>query len=276
MRIVCVIDESPDGISFANRIHDELGVDLAIVALPRPPGEVLLRKYRSSGAGGVLDASRERLAVRLSRTRAQRACDRWLGRSWTRLESAIPTLRTTSINTAPVASRVAALGEVLLLVHCDVILGDALLRSCAVGLNLHWGLSPHYRGTRCTEWALLHWDPYNIGVTLHHLTEDVDGGAIVGQSRATVAPNDTVRALNAQLTALGTRIAVDAGRALRAGADLSGVPQDLEQGFVTYKRQWSGALGRHVAALERAGLDRMLAAPSRGPLPIVELFASNA
>ena len=63
-------------------------------------------------------------------------------------------------------------------------------------------LSPYYGGTRCTEWALLHWDCCNIDVTVHELTAEIEGGKIVGQARAELVPENTVHSINVQLTAL--------------------------------------------------------------------------
>ena len=77
-----------------------------------------------------------------------------------------------------------------------------------LALNLHWGLSPYYRGTHCTGWALINWDPYNIGVTIHKLTQRIDGGSILAQKRAVIKPGDTVNSINMQLTQLGTELVI--------------------------------------------------------------------
>src|SRR3546814_7243079 len=65
-------------------------------------------------------------------------------------------------------------------------------------LNIHAGLSPRYRGSRCTEWAVACGDVLNIGVTVHRLTKDIDGGAILGQARVQVRPEDTIEDVNAR------------------------------------------------------------------------------
>jgi hypothetical protein len=275
MRVVCLVNEIPGGIAFVNRVHRELGVDLAVLAQAPGPREALIRKHRSGGARAVADAVRGRLGERLRASRQQEARDLWFGDRWRAIDGDVPLLRMGSVNDPLVAERARALGDVLLLVHVDAIIGNELLDASRFAFNLHWGLAPYYRGTRCTEWALIHWDPLNIGVTLHHVTSVLDGGAIVGQARAEVRPGDTVHSINAQLTALGTEIAIETARAIRAGSDVPGIPQDLDRGIMTYKRQWSGELRRYVSRLERAGLKPVLDAPARGRLPIVELVTGG-
>jgi hypothetical protein len=275
MRIVCLVNEIPEGVAFVNRVHRELGVDLAVFAQGPGPREALIRKHRAGGIRAVSESVRARIGQRMRASRQQEECDRWLGGDWRALDGDVPLLRIGSVNDPPVPARVMALGDVLLLVHVDAIIGDELLDASRFAFNLHWGLTPYYRGTRCTEWALIHWDPLNIGVTIHQVTSVLDGGSIVGQARAEVRPGDTVRSINAQLTALGTEIVINVGRAIRAGSDAPGTPQDLDRGVMTYKRQWSSELRRYVARLERSGLRPILEAPSRGRLPIVELVSDG-
>jgi len=48
-----------------------------------------------------------------------------------------------------------------------------------VTLNMHTGLSPHYRGDSTLFWPVFYDDPDHLGVTVHKLVADVDGGDIV-------------------------------------------------------------------------------------------------
>jgi len=45
-------------------------------------------------------------------------------------------------------------------------------------MNIHAGVAPEYRGTACNFWADYHGLPVLVGVTLHDLTADIDGGPI--------------------------------------------------------------------------------------------------
>lgn len=46
-------------------------------------------------------------------------------------------------------------------------------------VNLHGGLSPHYRGSDCTFWALYNGEPDQIGCTLHFINEGIDTGSMI-------------------------------------------------------------------------------------------------
>ena len=82
-------------------------------------------------------------------------------------------------NSTEVARRLTALKPDLILDHGTSIVSDSIIETAPLALNLHWGLSPYYRGTFCTEWALINHDPRNIGVTIHRLAKAVDGGDIL-------------------------------------------------------------------------------------------------
>jgi len=45
-------------------------------------------------------------------------------------------------------------------------------------MNIHAGIAPEYRGSACNFWADYHGRPDLVGVTLHDLTAEIDGGAI--------------------------------------------------------------------------------------------------
>src|SRR5689334_22991371 len=53
------------------------------------------------------------------------------------------------------------------------VFGTSLIRGPLLGMgkfgivNLHGGLSPHYRGADCTFWALYNGQPEQIGCTIH-------------------------------------------------------------------------------------------------------------
>ena len=46
-------------------------------------------------------------------------------------------------------------------------------------VNLHGGLSPHYRGADCTFWALYNGEPDQVGCTLHFINEGIDTGKLI-------------------------------------------------------------------------------------------------
>jgi len=56
--------------------------------------------------------------------------------------------------------------------------------------NIHGGLSPWYRGTTTHFWPSYFLEPQMTGMTLHNLTQKIDGGAIVHQTSAEMVRGD--------------------------------------------------------------------------------------
>ena len=57
-------------------------------------------------------------------------------------------------------------------------------------INIHGGISPHYRGSATLLWPLFFRQPWLIGMTLHDLTEKIDGGFIYQHIRPKISLND--------------------------------------------------------------------------------------
>ncbi|HLD49723.1 MAG TPA: formyltransferase family protein, partial [bacterium] len=84
-------------------------------------------------------------------------------------------------------------------------------------LNMHTGLSPYYRGGQCTFWCFYENDLEHAGVTVHHLTQKIDGGDIVYTAQPIIEAGDTVRSLECKLVKLGTEKMVQAISEVHAG-----------------------------------------------------------
>ena len=70
------------------------------------------------------------------------------------------------------------------------------------GINIHWGLSPTYKGTHTVRWPLLHEKPEWIGVTIHKLDKNLDTGPILYQSKPNLKQDWTYRHIEYSLTKL--------------------------------------------------------------------------
>lgn len=279
MKVVCLVRDKPALRYFANRVHQAHGVDLVVVEEPVAHSSRIARTLdyvRREGVGGLTDAIRVKAQSRSDEVRQRATLQGQFGDMWRRFDPDIPSMIVRSVNDDDVPRRLRQLGRVALLDHGTSVVREAVLSQAEMTLNVHWGLSPYYRGVRCTEWALIMWDPANIGVTVHELSSEIDGGAVAGQKRATMSADDTVYSLNMQLTYLGTDIVVDALRRVAGGEKLRLIEQDLSKGVLTSSRQWSSLLGRHVRRIEREGtLARMLESPSRDAQPIVSLSSAR-
>jgi folate-dependent phosphoribosylglycinamide formyltransferase PurN len=276
MKVVCLIGGRPQHLAFVNRVHRQHPVALAII-----------EAKQWSGLAGVRNRARNRLVTGSApgrvptkvRSRTEAAVyERCFGEDWRDLDPDVPVMWASDINGPDVVQRLADLSPDVLLDHGTAIVKQAVTRTTPMALNLHWGLSPYYRGTYCTDWALLHHDPRNIGVTVHRLAARIDAGDILGQARAAIAGDDDVLSINMQLTSLGIPLVLRALDVLAGGGELHFAPQDLTRGYLTLNRQWSGDLKRHVRRLiEDGGLARMLQKPARREqLPIVAWAGDDA
>jgi len=272
VKIICLIRPEPQFIYFVNRIHEEHGVSLAVVETV-PALDRLRTKLKRQGLAGVWQSSINRARNRARAARFARDCRRHFGDRSGALDGSVPNVQCRDINAKDILARLEAEKPDLILDHGTSIVDDALLQTADLALNLHWGLSPYYRGTNCTDWALINWDPHNIGVTIHKLSRVIDGGSILAQARASIEPDDNVDSINMKLTCLGTDLVLSAIRRLERGEQLSFAAQQHSLGYLGTSGQWSTALRAHVAWLERSGaIAQMLKSPARrSKLPIVEL-----
>lgn len=57
-------------------------------------------------------------------------------------------------------------------------------------VNVHWSLLPKNRGANPVQWAMIKGEK-KTGVTLHYMTDTLDGGDIVAQKSLTILPDET-------------------------------------------------------------------------------------
>lgn len=283
MKIVAMIGGlQPPLIYFANRLHREFGLELLVleeapekpVNTPQPlqpavsfPERVLryllfrlelLRGRKGPEAAGLATAA---------------ACKEWFGDDWKKLDDGIRILHTHSVNAPEVSDTLESLKPDLLLDHGTTLVSGQIIQKAPLALNLHWGLSPWYRGVESTLHALLNQDPYNIGVTIHKLAVKIDGGEILGQARAAIRTTDTVTTIPFQLTRLGTDIMVQAIRDMQQGIQPGFHAGAEDYGFLFRNIHWNSDTHHFGRYISPAQMEAMLKYPSRKAMPIVEYGA---
>lgn len=77
--------------------------------------------------------------------------------------------------------------DILQLVFYKRIVRKKTIDRFGIGLNIHLSELPKYRGARGINWALKNDERFQ-GVTIHKLTEQLDQGPILAQSRFTIYP----------------------------------------------------------------------------------------
>lgn len=80
-------------------------------------------------------------------------------------------------------------------------LGREVLARCPDRtINLHGGDPEHYRGLDTHLWAVYHGDFDQLIATLHYVTEDLDAGDVIAQTRVQVEPGMPLHQLRARNT----------------------------------------------------------------------------
>lgn len=160
----------------------------------------------------------------------------------------------------------------LMLVHGTSIITDPILNIPEHAINLHWGLTPYYRGAHSIGWALINWDTNNIGVTFHEPTKEIDGGRIVAQKRIKPKPGDTLHSLRMRLVKKSVPVIFKIVRQLKNQGTLNYKKQDLSKGYLHYYQHWDESLEDHLQKLEQDEvIEEMINNPSREELPIKTL-----
>jgi folate-dependent phosphoribosylglycinamide formyltransferase PurN len=269
VKIVCFIRKQPVTVYFVNTIHETHKVDLVVIEKPSRLQFIIgLVKFK-----GLLGAAKTILDRFLFKTWKSELYNQLFSDAWRNLNKDIQVLVVDSVNSSIVCEKIRETQPNLLLVHGTSIVKPEIVNNVKLGLNLHWGLSPYYRGAACTEWALLNWDIYNIGVTIHTLAPEIDGGDIVAQARVDVQPDDTVHSINMRLTYLGTELVTKIMNQIVCGQQLNFVKQDLFLGYLNIKKQFSKHLVKQIEFIEKNGIIKtILKRPSRKEkLPIIML-----
>lgn len=274
MKIACLIRTDPPLKFFVNRIHIEHNVGLVIIEKPKLNYKDIYKKCAENGVACFTRLLWRFLKNRVSNNNSFREYKEYFGDQWKELDQGMPNLEVENINSDAVISRLQEFNPDILLVHGTGLVSKKVIGQARLALNCHWGLSPYYRGTRCTEWALINWDPYNIGVTIHKLSKIIDGGEILAQKRAEVKPGDTVNSINMQLAYLGTELVVTIIDKIKNGDNLVYYPQDFSSGHIYNLRQMGYHLEVEVERLINKGLlGELLEKPSRKTkLPIIEII----
>ena len=82
--------------------------------------------------------------------------------------------------------------KLLITYGCEKISNEILNEIKGYKWNIHGGLSPWYRGTITHFWPTYMLEPEYTGMTLHELTDKIDGGDIVHQNSINLNPRDGI------------------------------------------------------------------------------------
>lgn len=91
--------------------------------------------------------------------------------------------------------------------------------------NVHPSLLPRGRGPAPIQWTLIRGET-ETGVSIIHLSEVVDGGAILAQERTAIKPDENFGALHDRLAEIGARMLADVLRKFESGTPPQPMIQD--------------------------------------------------
>jgi methionyl-tRNA formyltransferase len=139
---------------------------------------------------------------------------------------ALPVLQPASLTDPETLARLRELEpDVFVVVAYGRIIPGAILAAAPLGgINVHPSLLPRYRGAAPIPRAIVAGES-ETGVTVLHLSDELDAGDIILQRAAPIYPDDTAGALEARLAEQGAALLVDALHLLEAGK-APRIPQD--------------------------------------------------
>jgi methionyl-tRNA formyltransferase len=149
-----------------------------------------------------------------------------------------------------------------LFVVCDygqILSRETLALARLGGINLHASLLPKYRGAAPINWAIYHGET-ETGVTVIHMTPQLDAGPAIVQRRTAISSNETAPEIEARLANLGSTAVLEAVEMFSRGGIASGIEQDpakatkaprlkKEDGLVDWSRP-ATAISNQVRALQ--------------------------
>jgi methionyl-tRNA formyltransferase len=134
-------------------------------------------------------------------------------------------------------------------------------------LNFHPGLLPEYAGLHTHQWAIRNGER-EFGVTVHRMAAQVDAGAVVGEVRFPITPDDTGLSVFRRCLAAGAELFPRIVRQILRGEPLADIAQDLARRRLYRHRDaldgrvdWNDTAER-IVAFVRAGNYEPFASPT--------------
>jgi methionyl-tRNA formyltransferase len=159
------------------------------------------------------------------------------------------------INESRHITAMAALEPEVVLVFGTGLLGQEIIdRFAGRIINLHLGLSPHYRGSGTNFWPLVNGEPEYVGATIHYLDAGIDTGPIISHARPTIEDGDGPHEIGNKAIVAGAAVLMRAAIAHAAGA-VRIVPQH-GRGRLYQRKDFSATAVRTLTENFRTGMVR--------------------
>ncbi|MFT6211581.1 MAG: peptidoglycan/xylan/chitin deacetylase (PgdA/CDA1 family) [Bacteroidia bacterium] len=166
---------------------------------------------------------------------------------------------TSDINDESVEGKVKSINSDFVFVFGTGIIKSNLLHHTVPMVNLHWGLSPYYRGSHTLRWPIFNNELEAIAITMHKLTSRLDGGGIVLQKKIKIDGSETVEEIEYKAAVEGTNMIISIIEKFNKTGTIPSTPQDLTLGRLYRSREYTKTVD---ATVRRLLLDGVIFKPS--------------
>jgi methionyl-tRNA formyltransferase len=229
-KMVLITGCAPEHCYVANRLASAFPIEAILIDVGAPISrQQRLKRIRRHTPSQFLSRALLKSWMGMSRDHLQRRKDMEAVLGEDSLSHRFPVRAVPGINSQDTIATLSKLSPDILLIYGTAVAGPKVLNTAKMALNLHFGMSPRYRGTNCVFWPLYFREPDQLGATVHFCTEQVDGGSILAQARVRLRQeDDTIHKVFARVVESGASLYQEAIRRVEAG--YRGEPQDLSAG----------------------------------------------
>ncbi len=166
------------------------------------------------------------------------------------------------INHPDVVALAARLRPDLICVFGTSLIREPLLSAAGWAMiNLHGGLSPHYRGADCTFWAFYNQEPEQAGCTLHFIDPGIDTGKLIAHVRPEIRPDDDDNLVFWRGVRESAVLMAELSRRMGSGERFGVMQAERGRLYQVKERDWQAQ--RRLDFLLREGLLRDIQLPLR-------------
>ncbi len=141
-----------------------------------------------------------------------------------------PVYEVMSINDLKILDIIKNINPEIIFVFGTGLIKNDLLKLEIPMYNLHWGISPWYRGCSTEWWPVYNNDYSFLGVTIHRLERAVDGGEIIAQKKVELDGTETMKDIEFKVSLDGINLIVQIIHMHNKGKEPLSIKQDLSVG----------------------------------------------
>lgn len=213
MKLVLLVRDGVAAKVVTHHIAQHLAPSLIVAESGRPARRRKLRRTLRKGAPFRWPIT---LLDLVANAIYQQRWSRFLGSYATRVgitdyPGGVPVLDVEDVNEPAAVDAVREQAPDLVIVFGTSILGaQALEAGSRLMLNLHGGVVPQYRNVHSELWAVVNQDRANVGISVLHLDQGIDSGAIAVQKKLPQQADESFFSLRLANLILASECAIEA------------------------------------------------------------------